>query len=77
MRGADVILEGANTYLSYYSVEQPAPTVDFNHDVSLVETNFEFPDGSPAKREHLMVVLENLQGIYIRATYWSSSFTTR
>lgn len=67
----DVILVGANNYLKYDGFEQPPADEEFNTGVQIVETNFVLPSGAPSKREHLMVVLKDLKGIYIRANYWS------
>lgn len=72
-----MILEGADSYLKYESLEQPPPATEYTSTIELVEQNFLLPSGIPAKREHIMTVLQNLRGIYIRATYWSASETTR
>lgn len=77
IRGADVILQSSNMYISHYSMEQPAAAINFNGAVELVDINFELPDGTPAKREHVMQVLKDLRGLYIRASYWTDSITTR
>lgn len=74
---ADVILKGANTYISHFSFEQPASKQDYSGSLQLIESNFEVPSGATAKREHLMEILNNLEGIYIRATYSNDSLTTR
>lgn len=73
----DVILRGANTYLTHSSYEQPPPSQAYNGFVKIVENNFQLPQGVPAKKEHIMEVLKDLKGIYIRATYWTASITTR
>lgn len=70
---ADVVLQSANTTLFYYSDEQPPSFVNFRSSVRLVETNFLTSNRLSATREQFMVVLENLRGIYVRATYWSPS----
>lgn len=75
--GPDVILKGADTYLTYSNFEQPPPASEFITTLQLVESNFELPTGVPARREHIMEVLRDLQGVYIRATYWTASVTTR
>ncbi|KRT80925.1 hypothetical protein AMK59_5061, partial [Oryctes borbonicus] len=75
--GADIILEGANTYLTYTSSEQPANEQDFVGSLEIVEANFELPSKLPANREHIMMVLKDLRGIYIRAGYWSATYSTR
>ncbi|KAK4877517.1 hypothetical protein RN001_010023 [Aquatica leii] len=73
----DVILEGAGTYLSYISYEQPAGSQNFFMSVELIESNFVLPNGLPAKREHIMTVLQNLRGLYLRATYWSATLIAK
>lgn len=75
--GADVVLEGGGMFLVHTSYEQPAPAQDYAASLQLVEANFEFLNGMPAKREHLMTALHDLKGIYIRATYWTASVTTK
>ncbi|KAL3275284.1 hypothetical protein HHI36_020052 [Cryptolaemus montrouzieri] len=75
--GPDVILEGNNTYLTYSSLEQPPQAQEFPFSVQLVESNFYLPIGVAAKREHIMEVLRDLKGIYIRAKYWTASVTSR
>lgn len=75
--GPDVILQGHDTYLTYSNFEQPPPATEFVTTLQLVESNFELPTGAPARREHLMEVLKDLRGIYLRATYWTASLTTR
>ncbi|XP_050301015.1 laminin subunit alpha [Anthonomus grandis grandis] len=75
--GPDVILQGANTYLSYSSIEQPPPVFMYNSEVSLVESIFDTPSGDQARREHFMEVLKDLRGVYIRASYWTQGETTR
>lgn len=75
--GPDVILEGANMYLTYSNFEQPPQKTNFVTTLQLVESNFELPTGISAKREHIMEVLKDLKGIYIRATYWTVSISTR
>lgn len=70
---ADVVLQGADTTLFYYSDEQPPSFSNFRSSVRLVETNFLTSNRLSATREQIMVVLENLRGIYVRATYWNPS----
>lgn len=77
VQGADLILYGADTYLLHRAIEQPPPTLDYSASVELVETNFELPNELAANRDHIMTVLEDLRGIYIRASYWASGITTR
>lgn len=75
--GPDVIIQGADTYLTYSNFEQPPPAVEFITTLQLVESNFELPSGAPARREHIMGVLKDVRGVYLRATYWTASLTTR
>ncbi|CAG9836790.1 unnamed protein product [Diabrotica balteata] len=75
--GPDVVLQGKDIYLVYSNLEQPPPESDFSTSLQLVESNFELSSGEPARREHIMEVLRELEGIYIRATYWSSTISTR
>lgn len=75
--GADVILYGADTYLLHHALEQPPPTLDYSASVELVESNFVLANGLTANREHIMLVLEGLRGVFIRASYWASGITTR
>ncbi|XP_050541070.1 laminin subunit alpha [Daktulosphaira vitifoliae] len=75
--GADVILNGHDIYLHYFSLEQPASNTLFPNSVEIVEQSFVLTNGLPATREQIMQVLQDLQAIYIRATYWEPSVTTR
>jgi len=75
--GPDVVLYGHDTYLYYFSLEQPASNIVFPNFVELTEQNFILASGLPTTREQIMQVLQNLGGIYIRATYWEPSVTTR
>lgn len=77
MDGPDVIIRGADTVLLHFSLEQPAATETYMTSLDIVESNFVLPSGLPTTREQIMQVLEKLQGIYIRATYWEDSVTTR
>ncbi|XP_012267208.2 laminin subunit alpha [Athalia rosae] len=71
--GADVILYGADTYLLHYADEQPPSSVDFEASVQIVESNFVTLGHLPATREQIMVVLEDLQALFIRGKYWQPS----
>ena len=73
--GADVILQGAEHFLIYRAEEQPPSFENFRASVHLVESNFESRQNVRATREQIMVVLGDLRGIYIRATYWQPSLT--
>lgn len=73
----DVILQGKKTFLTYSSFGQPAALIEYPASVQLIEENFETPTGGRVKRDQIMEVLEDLRAIYIRATYWTDSVTTR
>lgn len=75
--GPDVVLQGRDMYLTYTNVEQPPPSSEFLTTLQLVEDNFELSNGENARREHVMEVLRDLRGIYLRATYWTSTDSTR
>lgn len=70
---ADVILQGNNTALFYYSDEQPPSSTNFRASVRLVESNFVTSNRLSATREQIMIILNNLHGIFVRATYWDPS----
>lgn len=72
-----MILEGKKTYLTYSNFQQPPPAQEFPASVQLVEGNFDLPTGVSAKRDNIMEVLEDLRGVYIKATYWTGGVTTR
>lgn len=76
VNGPDVILYGHDTYLFYFSLEQPASDLLFTSSVEIIEQNFILANGLPTTREQIMQVLQNLNGIYIRATYWEPTVYT-
>lgn len=71
--GPDIILEGKDTVLIHESYEQPANAQNFRGSVEIVESNFIQQSGAPATREQLMIILRDLNAIYIRATYWEGT----
>ena len=73
----DVMLYSGDLYLLHFALEQPAATTRYMASVEIKETNFVLPTGFPATREQLMQVLQRLQAIYIRASYWEQSITSR
>lgn len=73
----DVILQGSDTYLKYESFEQPVSNIEFPTTVELIEDNFKLPNGLPARRDNIMLVLQNLRAIYIRSIYWNATITSR
>ncbi|KAK9499521.1 hypothetical protein O3M35_002544 [Rhynocoris fuscipes] len=75
---ADVILVGPEgLQLLHFSVEQPAQSEFYEMVVELTESNFVLPNLLKSTREQFMQVLQDLRGIYIRATYWEKSVTSR
>ncbi|CAG9771124.1 unnamed protein product [Ceutorhynchus assimilis] len=75
--GPDVILKGANSYLTFSSIEQPPPVFKYATEVLLIESLFDTASGDQAKRDQIMEVLKDLRGVYIRASYWTKGETTR
>ncbi|KAK0176557.1 hypothetical protein PV328_000678 [Microctonus aethiopoides] len=71
--GPDVILLGADSILLHYGEEQPPSFTNFRASVELIETNFITTTNLEVTREQLLITLENLKGIYIRASYWEPS----
>lgn len=74
---ADVILQGSNISLLHSGIEQPPIDQNWEKSLDLTESEFVTLNDLPATRELLMTVLENLQGIYIRATYWETVIISR
>ncbi|KAJ9580421.1 hypothetical protein L9F63_024397, partial [Diploptera punctata] len=73
----DVILYSGDLYLVHSAIEQPPAITQYNASIEIVESNFKLPTGFTATREQLMQVLQKLQAVYIRATYWEESVTSR
>ncbi|KAF6202105.1 hypothetical protein GE061_004503, partial [Apolygus lucorum] len=77
LSGPDVIISGNGLHLLHYSLELPRANIGTDLSVVLHPSNFQFFNGLPVNREQFMQVLQDLQAIYIRATYWENSATTR
>ncbi|XP_051171945.1 laminin subunit alpha [Leptopilina boulardi] len=73
--GPDVILRSGDMLLFYHADEQPYQFTNYRASLELVEKNFLALNKLKVTREQFLVVLENLEGIYIRATYWDQSLT--
>jgi laminin alpha 3/5 len=73
---ADVILHGKNIDVMHSSTEQPAAGNTFHGTVKIVESNFQTLSGAPVTREQFMVLLRDLEAIYIRANYWNHGVIT-
>lgn len=72
----DVIFEGKDQSIKHQSYHQPANGQNFHGSVKIVESSFTTISGAPVTREQLMHVLNQLNGIYIRATYWTDTFSS-
>ncbi|RWS31675.1 Laminin subunit alpha-like protein [Leptotrombidium deliense] len=71
---ADLILVGNNITVVHESVEQPGdPQIPFPFSYALTEKNFKRLDDVKLTREQLMMLLVNLQHIYIKASYFKPS----
>lgn len=72
----DVILIGSNITIAYEQDEQPSDANEpFSYSITMTERSFKHLSRSPVTREQMMVVLVNLQGIYIRASYFKTAST--
>ncbi|XP_014252287.1 laminin subunit alpha [Cimex lectularius] len=77
VHGPDIIFSGGGIELFYSAVELPSPSTLFEMELTLTEHSFTLVNKRPASRDHLMRVLENLQAIYLKASYWKNNTTTR
>lgn len=75
--GSDVIFEGKNTVILHQSYEQPANAQLFHGSVKIVESNFQTISGATVTRDELMMILRDLNAIYIRASYWEQTVISR
>lgn len=75
--GPDVILTGNNLTLVHEHVEQPAAGVPLDFSIKLVEGEFRQLGGRKVTREQLMTTLVNIDGLYIRASYFQPSLQVR
>lgn len=73
----DVILIGRNMTFIHQSYEQPANELDFHGSIHFIESSFTTPGGIPVTREQFMVLLRDLDQIYIRANYWENTDRTK
>lgn len=72
----DVILKSKTLAITHQSYAQPASRQIFDGGVHLIESNFNYINGLPVTREHFMSVLLDLEGVYIRASYWEQGLET-
>lgn len=75
--GPDVVLKGNNLTLVHEHVEQPAAGVPLEVHLRLVEGEFRQLSGRKVTREQLMMALVNLDGLYIRGSYFQPSLDVR
>lgn len=75
--GPDVILEGKDIIIVHQNYEQPANAQNFYGTVKMIESNFQTISGAPVTREQFMMVLRDLNAIYIRATYWEGTIISQ
>ncbi|CAG0898967.1 unnamed protein product [Cyprideis torosa] len=75
----DIMLVGGpqKTILLHSAVFITEDSFDLTIRVPLTESSFRKVDGTYAKRQDLMTVLESLQGLFIRASFWSETRETR
>lgn len=73
----DVILQGKELSIKHQSYSQPANGQNFYGSVKMVESSFTTINGAPVTREQFMHVLNQLNAIYIRATYWTDTFSSQ
>ena len=67
---ADLILSGNNITIIHEHIEQPTIEEPFEFKTKLTEREFRHLNGHEVSREQIMMVLVNLNAIYIRATYF-------
>lgn len=69
----DLILQGKGLNLVYFSDQQPASADGpYDMEIEIMEKNFKnLADGSQVTKPQLMTALVKLEGIFIRATYFS------
>ncbi|XP_064486972.1 laminin subunit alpha-like [Ornithodoros turicata] len=75
--GADVILTGNNLTIAHEHAEQPAAGIPLEISFKLVESEFRQLSGRKVTREQLMMVLVNLEGLYIRGAYFHPALEVR
>ncbi|XP_064094479.1 laminin subunit alpha-like isoform X2 [Macrobrachium nipponense] len=77
LESPDVFLQGNNIIAQYFLDEQPENREPFNVSIRLTEHNFRTLSGASLKRDQFMTMLLNLEGIYIRANYWTNTTFSR
>ena len=67
---ADLIFSGNNITIIHEHIEQPTMEDPFQFTTKLTEKEFRHLNGHDVSREQMMMVLVNLNAIFIRATYF-------
>lgn len=67
---ADIVLSGNNITIIHEHIEQPAIGEEFEFTAKFVEQEFRHLNGHEVTREKFMMVLVNLDAIYIRGIYF-------
>ncbi|XP_035223568.1 laminin subunit alpha-like, partial [Stegodyphus dumicola] len=75
--GADVILMGNNITIVHNHVEQPAGGAPLRITVNLIEHEFHHISGRDVTREQMMMLLENLDHLLIRGSYFHPAVEIR
>ncbi|XP_050725715.1 laminin subunit alpha-like isoform X5 [Eriocheir sinensis] len=75
--GPTVLLKGGDIIAQHFSPTEPTTPETFTNDIKLTEHNFRTLSGLPLERDQFMMLLYKLEGVFIRANYWSSSFEAR
>lgn len=66
----DIILIGKNVSIVHEHLELPERNEDFVISITLLEKEFKHLDGRPVTREQFMMVLVNLNSIFLRIKYF-------
>ncbi|XP_042212496.1 laminin subunit alpha-like isoform X1 [Homarus americanus] len=75
--GPDVILRGGDILVQYFSPDLPFSSQVLSAEIRLTEHNFRTMSGFPVQREQFMMLLYELDAIFIRASYWSNAIEAR
>ncbi|XP_069164876.1 laminin subunit alpha isoform X2 [Procambarus clarkii] len=75
--GPDVILKAGDIIAQHFSLEEPSSSAVFTAEIRLTEHNFRTISGLPIQRDQFMMLLYGLDGIFIRANYWTNSIEAR
>ncbi|KAL5291286.1 epi-1 family protein [Megaselia abdita] len=69
----DVLLVGSKKVLTHQSYSQPASGQTFTATIEMIESNFQTLDGKEVSRADFMMVLRDLNAIYIRGNYYQNT----